>query len=74
MALNRRFRELCPLRAEPKISDFIPNKVSNLKMEIGDTEKILLTPELRIQVMMKLEKLMKWTVFLQVHPDVVRKI
>ena len=25
-------------------------------------------------VMMKLEKLMKWTVFLQVHLDVVQKI
>ena len=30
---------MAPLRSEPKISDFIPNKVSNLKMEIGDTEK-----------------------------------
>ena len=28
---------------------------------------------MRIQVIMKLEKLMKWTVFLQVRPDVVQK-
>ena len=36
-------------------------------------KKILLSLEMRIQVRMKLEKLMKWTVFLQVRPDVVQK-
>ena len=41
--MNRRFRAKLSdlqsaLRSEPKISDFIPNKVSNLKMDIDDTE------------------------------------
>ena len=41
--MNLRFRAKLSdlqsaLRSEPKISDFIPNKVSNLKMDIDDTE------------------------------------
>ena len=41
--MNRRFRAKLSdlqsaLRSEPKIRDFIPNKVSNLKMDIDDTE------------------------------------
>ena len=52
----------------------LPGIKSRILKWIMMPKKILLTLEPRIQVMMKLEKLMKWTVFLQVHPDVVQKI